>query len=155
MKFEMLYIIGMSLVAAVIGCSGKMPSNLGAKDGKLASCPNSPNCVSSQSADKTHKIDPIVYKCGRSEAHSILLDVIKEMKRTKIITDQDDYIHAEFASAIFGFVDDVEFYFVKDSKLIDIRSASRLGYSDLGVNRKRAGQITDLFIQKERNLDGK
>jgi uncharacterized protein (DUF1499 family) len=63
------------------------------------------------------------------------------MKKTQIITEDKNYLYAEFTSAIMGFVDDVEFYLDEDAKLIQVRSASRLGKSDLGVNRKRIETI--------------
>jgi uncharacterized protein (DUF1499 family) len=67
------------------------------------------------------------------------------MKRAKIITEKDDYIHAEYTSALFRFVDDVELYFDKAKKIIHVRSASRVGYGDMGVNRKRVEELRALF----------
>lgn len=79
------------------------------------------------------------------EARETIITVIRSMKRTKIAILMDDYIRAEFVSALFRFVDDVEFYFDDASKTIHLRSASRLGYSDLGVNRKRIEQIRAVY----------
>lgn len=121
--------------------AGKRPNNLGVRDGKLASCPNTPNCVSSQSADAAHKIEPLTYTSSPGEAFAKLEQVIKSQPRTKIITSSPNYLYVEFTSAIMGFVDDVEFYLDADAKLIHVRSASRLGQSDLGVNRKRIETI--------------
>jgi uncharacterized protein (DUF1499 family) len=70
-----------------------------------------------------------------------LKKIIQGMKRTRIITEKDDYLYVEFTSALWRFVDDVEFYFKDASKTIQVRSASRLGRSDLGVNRKRIETI--------------
>lgn len=125
----------------IIGCTGVRPVNLGIKDGKLAPCPSSPNCVSSQSSDREHAVDPLSFTGTAAEAHDGIKKIILSMKRARIITDTGTYIHAEFASAIFGFVDDVEFWFDESTKLIHVRSAARLGYSDLGVNRKRVEYI--------------
>jgi len=152
MKFEIVFMMIVMIVASVLSCSGIIPSKLGVKDGKLAPCPNKPNCVSSQTDDPTHKIDPITYKSSRAQAHAILIDVIKNLKRTKIVVEKDDYVYAEFTSAIFRFVDDVEFYFDKNKNVIHVRSASRLGYSDMGVNRKRIEQVRKLFAEKDGNL---
>ena len=122
--------------------AGKRPNNLGVRDGKLAPCPNTPNCVSSQSADAGHKIEPLTYTSSPGEAFAKLEQVIKSQPRTKIITSSPNYyLYVEFTSAIMGFVDDVEFYLDADAKLIHVRSASRLGQSDLGVNRKRIETI--------------
>jgi len=74
-----------------------------------------------------------------------LIDLIQGMKRARIITMKDHYIHAEFTSAFFRFVDDVEFYFDSEAKIIQMRSASRIGYSDFGVNRQRMEKVRSLF----------
>ena len=76
------------------------------------------------------------------------MKIIDSLKRTKIITDTENYIHIEFRTALFKFVDDVEFFFNDSEKLIHFRSAARLGYSDMGVNRKRMENITKLFISE-------
>lgn len=127
-------------------CSGTRPATLGIKEGRLSPCPKSPNCVSTQDTDEEHRIDPIRYTGTKGQAKKRLVQVISSMKRSKIITDEGDYIHAEFTSLIFRFVDDVEFSFDDANKLIHFRSASRLGYSDLGVNRKRMEEIRKAFV---------
>jgi uncharacterized protein (DUF1499 family) len=121
--------------------TGKKPSNLGVRDGKLAPCPSTPNCVCSQSEDAGHKIEPLTYKSTPQVAFSQLKQAIASQPRTKIITQSPNYLYAEFTSAIMKFVDDVEFYLDEDAKVIHVRSASRLGQSDLGVNRKRIETI--------------
>jgi uncharacterized protein (DUF1499 family) len=128
-------------------CSGTMPSNLGLKKGRLAPCPDSPNCVSTQAQDGRHRIEPIRYSGTQEQAKQRLLQVISSMPRARIITDEANYLHGEFTSLIFRFVDDVEFFFDDQNKLIHFRSASRKGYSDLGVNRKRMEEIRKLFAQ--------
>jgi len=125
----------------IFGCTGGRPANLGIRDGRLSPCPSSPNCVSSQSADSVHAVMPLRYSSSTPEATAGLRKIILQMKRTKIVTETDGYIHAEFASALWRFVDDVEFSFDDHAKLIQLRSASRLGYSDFGVNRKRVEAI--------------
>ena len=116
-------------------------SGLGVTDGHLAACPASPNCVVSQDGDPKHAIDPIAYHVDRDRAKEILLKVINAVPRTEVIEKTDNYIHALSKSRIFKFVDDVEFYFPKDENVIHMRSASRVGESDLGVNRRRMEQI--------------
>lgn len=140
------------IVASIgaFGCSGVRPGNLGVKDGGLALCPSSPNCVSSQSIDKEHAIEPLTYAVSTLAAHDDLKKIILGMKRAEIITDSSAYIHAEFTSAIWRFVDDVEFYFDEKAKTIHIRSASRLGKSDFGVNRKRVESIRALWKEMEK-----
>lgn len=114
----------------------------------LKTCPKSPNCVSSQSADSEHAIAPIDYSGHRAGAMTQMKKVLVSMKRTKIVEEKDDYLHAEAQSLIFRFVDDVEFYFPEDVPVIHVRSASRTGYSDLGVNRKRIEEIRKRFSEE-------
>jgi len=121
--------------------AGKRPDNLGVRDNKLAACPNTPNCVSSQSSDAVHQIEPLTYSSTPEKALANLKQVIQSLPRTKIITETQNYLYAEFTSAIMGFVDDVEFYLDEQAKVVHVRSASRLGKSDLGVNRKRIEAI--------------
>jgi uncharacterized protein (DUF1499 family) len=111
--------------------SGVRPNNLGIKNGELAPCPSSPNCVSTKAQDTKHAIEPI--------------PIIRSMPRISIVKTTDDYLQVEFASAVFRFVDDVEFYLDNTDKTIQFRSASRLGYSDFGVNRKRMEEISRRF----------
>lgn len=129
----------------MVGCSGTRPSTLGVKEGRLAPCPDSPNCVSSQSADAKHGIDPIAYTTSVEEARNRLEKIVRAMPRTKAVRLEEDYICLECSSRLFRFVDDVEFWFDDASKVIHCRSASRKGYSDLGVNRKRVERIREQF----------
>jgi uncharacterized protein (DUF1499 family) len=121
--------------------SGKRPINLGVQSGQLAPCPHTPNCVNSQSLDGKHRIQPLSYKSTPTQAIADLKKIIQGLERTTIITETENYIYAEFASAFWGFVDDVEFLLDNNSKVIHVRSASRLGQSDMGVNRKRIETI--------------
>jgi len=129
------------------GCSGTMPK-LGINNSELAPCPETPNCVSSQAHDEVHFIEPINYSGTQQGAYDVLLRIIKSEKRTEILAEQKDYIRVEFTSALFRFVDDVEFYFPEEQaekKIIHVRSASRVGHSDLGANRKRIERIRSKF----------
>lgn len=127
--------------------AGKRPTNLGVKDGKLAPCPNSPNCVCSQSpqTDSQHYIAPLGYNSTAPEALAKLKEAIQGMSRTKVISENPNYLYAEFTTKLMGYVDDVEFLVDESAKVIHVRSASRLGQSDLGVNRKRVEEIRKLF----------
>jgi uncharacterized protein (DUF1499 family) len=131
-----------SLPVAMVGQGllsfpGSRPSNLGVIEGHLIPCPQSPNCVSSQSNDLNHAIAPLSYDTEPAVAFSNLKRVIQDLPRTKIVQAADNYLYVEFTSAFMGFVDDVEFYLDPEAKTIQVRSASRLGESDLGVNRQR------------------
>jgi uncharacterized protein (DUF1499 family) len=108
---------------------------------ELKPCPNRPNCVSSQSTDSRHAIEPLGYDIPANKAHQKLLKVLKNMPRTKIVKEKANYIHAECRTRFLRFVDDLEFLFDDNDPVIHVRSASRVGYSDLGVNRKRVEQL--------------
>lgn len=134
----------------LFGCSGKAPTNLGVHEGKLASCPDSPNCVSSQSSSETHAIAALSYSASTSgsQAFSLLKEVIRKTENTQVIQETERYFYVEFMSQWMHFVDDVEFLLDAEKKHIHVRSASRLGYSDLGVNRKRIETIRKKFEEK-------
>jgi uncharacterized protein (DUF1499 family) len=137
------------ILILLTGCSGTMP-NLGINNNELAPCPKSPNCVSSQAHDEKHYIEPINFAGTQQEAHDRLLQILESEKRTKMLTVQENYIRVEFTSVLFRFVDDVEFYFPEEQAeetVIHIRSASRVGYSDLGANRKRIERIRSEFYK--------
>jgi len=122
--------------------AGDRPTNLGVKAGKLAPCPSSPNCVISQGdADAEHAIAPLAYSGDPAAAMARLVAVVKAMPRTAVVESTDSYLYTEFTSQWMGYVDDVEFYLDPDASAIQVRSASRLGQSDLGVNRKRVEAI--------------
>jgi uncharacterized protein (DUF1499 family) len=121
--------------------SGRRPDNLGVKEGRLAPIPASPNAVSSQTADSPHRIDPLRYQTTQDRAMRTLAEIVRTTPRTRIVQQTSDYLYAEYTSALMGFVDDVEFYFPPDARQIEVRSASRLGHSDFGVNRKRIESI--------------
>ena len=125
--------------------SGRRPDDLGVKNGRLKPPATSPNAVSSQAQDARHAIAPLTYTGTRERAMEALVKIIETTPRTRIVSRSQDYIYAEYQSALMGFVDDVEFWFEPGAKTIQVRSASRLGYSDFGVNRARVEDIRRRF----------
>jgi uncharacterized protein (DUF1499 family) len=121
--------------------AGTPSQNLGVHNRQLSPCPASPNCVVSQNADTDHAIAPIAYQTDRDTARKALLQVLTVVPRTQVVEQTDDYIRFESTSRLLGFVDDGEFYFPEDASIIQVRSAARMGESDLGVNRRRLEQI--------------
>ncbi len=115
---------------------------------RLQSCPSSPNCVSTQAQDEGHVIAPFRYRKSRAEAQEALKEVIRSLPRTKLVEEDESYLHYEFTSLLLRFVDDVEFLFDDEMKTIHFRSASRTGYGDMGVNRKRMEQVRALVGAK-------
>jgi uncharacterized protein (DUF1499 family) len=112
---------------------------------KLSPCPESPNCVSSLSNNKKHFIEPFDFKGGREEARQKLIHILKSTRRVHLVKVEADFIHAEFRSFIFRFVDDVAFYFPSEEGSIHVRSASRTGYYDFGANRRRVERLRSAF----------
>lgn len=129
-----LMIVGL---LTLISCAGERPATLGVQNNQLATCPDSPNCVSSFEQRDSHAIAPLT---GNIAAVRAALEQIPE---AVIVTDDGNYIHAEFTSRLMGFVDDVEFLADPASAQVHVRSASRLGHSDLGVNRERVENIRE------------
>lgn len=127
--------------------SGTPPTDIGVSDGRLKTCPSTPNCVCSYAPaeDTEHAISPFAYTGTAKEAIAKLKAIIEGMERSKINTASDDYLYAEFSSKLMGFVDDVEFYAPPGESVIHTRSAARLGKSDLGANRKRTEEIRKNF----------
>ncbi|MBS1256854.1 MAG: hypothetical protein MAG581_02682 [Deltaproteobacteria bacterium] len=136
---------GAIIISIISGCSANRPDNLGLKNNLLAPCPKTPNCVSSQTNDLRHQIAPITYEGSLGLAKERLNQVILSMRDTKIITQNHEYWHVEFTTLLLRFIDDVEIYFEESKAVIHVRSASRLGYWDLGVNRRRVERIRSRF----------
>ncbi len=141
-------IISGIVLSGFVACSGGKPAAIGIKENKLHPCPDSPNCVSSFEKDEKHGIAPLAFTDSPAEAMTRLKKIIWNKPRTSIITENEKYIHVTFTSMFFRFVDDVEFLMDSQNKIIHVRSASRKGYSDLGVNRKRIEEIRTSFSKK-------
>ena len=127
--------------------SGKRPSNIGVHDGRLAPIKSSPNNVSSQAPkeDAGHYIAPLKLRGNGAEALATLRKVIDAMQRTHAVKHDAGYLYAEFRSKLMGFVDDVEFLVSEPEGVIHVRSASRVGRSDFGVNRARIEAVRRRF----------
>ncbi|NRA01164.1 MAG: DUF1499 domain-containing protein [Myxococcales bacterium] len=124
-----------------LNCAGTRPTNLGVSEAGLAPCPTSPNCVSSDAADSGHAIAPFELAVPEGQAWHSAVSAVSALPRTKIVTERDGYLHAECRSAVFGFVDDLELELRAADQTIAVRSASRLGVGDFGVNRRRVESL--------------
>lgn len=127
----------------LLSCSGTRPTNLGVSNGQLAPCPSTPNCVSSDASDADHRVESFPLGASPDGAWRDLLDAVKGLPRTTVVTETADYIHVECASAVFGFVDDLELHRRTSEGVVAVRSAARLGRSDMGVNRRRVEQLRE------------
>ena len=122
-----------------------VPDNLGLENQLFSPCPGTPNCVSSQENNSQHRIQPLTFEGSLELAKERLHRVINSMRGTRIVTKEIVYWHVEFTTQLLQFVDDVEFYFDGSQSRIHVRSASRQGYWDLGVNRRRVETIRSRF----------
>jgi uncharacterized protein (DUF1499 family) len=134
--------------------SWKRPDNLGVKDGRLAPCKRTPNCVSSQAdpADGEHHIAPIPFKGSALEAMVAAKRAVESMERATIVRQDRGYLYAEFRSRLLGYVDDVELAYDEKAGVFHVRSASRLGRRDFGVNRKRVETLRRILIPPSRPI---
>lgn len=128
-------------------CAGTPPDTLGVHGDALSPCPDSPNCVSSDAPDEAHQVAPFTLAAPAPEAWETVRSVVASMPRTEVITQTSDYLHAESTSTFFRYVDDLELQLRAAESQIAVRSASRLGRSDLGVNRERVETLRALLIE--------
>lgn len=131
-----------------VACSGSRPPDMGIVAGALRPCPGSPNCVSSDAPlDDDHHV-PAFVLTGEGDPWMAVRAAVDAMSRTTIVTDTGDYLHAEYRIAVFGFVDDLELHLRPDAGVIAVRSASRVGHSDLGVNRRRVEDLRERLAER-------
>jgi len=136
--YQIILFVKLSIILS--SCSGVVPLTIG----QFAKCPEKPNCVSTKNSSIKNTIKPIFYKGSHENAKQNLLLAIKTFGSAKVKKELDQFIHVEFTSNIFRFIDDVEFYLTEQG-VIHFRSASRIGHSDLGVNRRRVEMIRIAF----------
>ena len=121
----------------------RRPDNLGVSNGRLAPCRRTPNCVSSQ-ADPS---DPEHYIAALKGTMEAVRKAVESLPRATIVSEKQNYLYAEFRSKLLGFVDDVEFF--DDGEAIQVRSASRLGRRDFGVNRARVEKLRRMLTRPQ------
>ena len=127
--------------------AGKRPHDLGVTNGRFIPCKRSPNCVSSQAerGDAEHYIAPIAF---RGDAMTALRNLLHAMERVTVVREAPNYLYAEFKSKLMGFVDDVEFLVDPAKGVVHVRSASRLGRRDFGVNRERIEKLRSVLEKR-------
>ena len=137
-------------MASVFGSlfAGTRPAEVGT--GVLAPCPDKPNCVRSGATDPRHAIAPIAATAPLPAALVRLVGIAAAMPGARVVTARDDYAHLEFATPLMGFVDDVECSIDPAAGVIQVRSASRIGNSDFGVNRKRIEDLRRAFAATDK-----
>jgi len=137
---------------AMLSVRAQQPKNLGLADNQFLSCPATPNCISTHSTDLQHASDPIRFSGSAGDALKKMHAIVEQQPRTRIITVTAGYMHVEFTSRIFQFVDDVQFLFDENQQVIHFRSSSRSGYSDLGVNRHRMESLRTAFENADQTI---
>jgi uncharacterized protein (DUF1499 family) len=148
---KILLLLGLlGIIGLLSGCSGaRKAESLGLLEGHLRACPSSPNCVSSAAIDVGQQIDPFLLQVDPAEAWAAVQKAVLEQPRAQIVSVTENYLHAEFSSAVFGFTDDLELQLLPEQRQIAIRSAARLGYYDFGVNRNRIERLRLLLKGRE------
>lgn len=135
---------GLAALVFLGACAGEGPGDLGVHDGRLTPCKPTPNCVASQAdraADAGHYVPPLAIRGEPEAAWAALVAAVRAAPRVHIVAERPGYLRAEYASRVFGFVDDVELQLDPSAKAVHVRSASRVGYSDFGVNRARIEEL--------------
>ena len=148
----------MKILTGVLGVMGAIviymlvknnltPNNLGVNNGKLAKMPNKPNAVSSQTEEKDKKVEALEFKGNLKNSKDQVIKAIEDYGNDKIIKNEANYIYVVFTTGIMKYHDDVEFYFDESKRIIQIRSASRIGYSDMGLNRERYNKLREVYYK--------
>jgi uncharacterized protein (DUF1499 family) len=140
-----IYILLVTLAAFINGCSGTRSNKNVAGNEVLTDCPDRPNCVSSESQDARHAIEPFRFKGDPTTGWNAITSIIGNLPRTTIVKATDRYLHAECQSRLFGFIDDLELHLDPMTGIIGIRSASRTGYYDFGVNHRRVSNLRQIL----------
>jgi uncharacterized protein (DUF1499 family) len=145
-KWLLLTIVAITLGSLfLLSCSSRETIDINDDKPSLAPCPGTENCVSSLSDDPGFKVKPIPFINNDAQASWRKLIKVIQMTGGKIVRHDDRYAHAVYTSLIFRFKDDLQI--MLNEQAIDIRSASRVGKSDFGVNRKRVEEIRALYQQ--------
>ena len=149
MKGTMRFYFFLFMLAIFMGgCSGMNSEKNGPVADPLADCPDRPNCVSSKAHDKKHSVEPFLVKGDPRKVWEAVADTLRDFPRTTIIKMTDRYLHAECKSRLFRFADDLELQLDPSANVIEIRSASRTGYYDFGVNHRRVSHLRQILQDK-------
>jgi len=143
-----LYIVlGLIVILAgqMIITNMRIPKNLGVNNGMFAPMPKSPNAVSSQSDDPDYHVEPFPFKENLEHTKAVIINAIESYGNAEIITNESNYIHAIFTTSKMRFHDDVEIYFNESAGIVEYRSASRVGYSDMGLNKERYNKLYEYY----------
>lgn len=148
----------MKMLSGVVGVMGviaiymlvknnSMPENLGINNGRLAKLSNKPNAVSSQTNEKDKRVEALKFKGNLENSKNEIYKAIENYGNAKTVRNEKNYLYVIFTTGKMKYHDDVEFYFDEREKLIQFRSSSRVGYSDLGLNRERYNKLKEFYYK--------
>lgn len=143
-----LVMVWLCMIGPTVIAQGATGEEMTVREQRLLPCPNSPNCVSTMETEEGHAIAPYRFQTSLQEAKAVLKQVFSEFPRTTLVKEEGDVLQFEVKSFLFRFVDDVEFWLDEASHTIHFRSASRSGYYDFGVNRKRMEDLRGMLEGK-------
>jgi len=155
---KLLLLIPAALIAfylfsfTFMAIDSKKVKGIGLEDGRLRSCPGTPNCVLSEEKDKPSYIEPFVFAGNAADEWARMKDAVQKIGGKIIKDDGNYYLWATFKSSFWGFIDDVELRMDAATKTIQVRSASRVGKGDLNVNRKRIERLRAVFNAQPRAI---
>lgn len=151
MKRVIVWMLGLSaallLILVVLAFMSRRPGPLGLASDRLRLCPETPNCVNSEEKGNGASTRPLAFEGPSASAWQVAKRTVEELGGT-VKVDEGDYLWATFSSRVFRFVDDLELRLDLQERLIHVRSAARVGYSDLGVNRKRVDELRAGFLRR-------
>jgi uncharacterized protein (DUF1499 family) len=154
MKIFLYIVIGLFLIISIyfvaLSVSARKQPELGMINGQLRACPASPNCVSSEQQGTGAFVEPLRVTSTVGDAWNKAKQAIVE-NGGEIMTERDGYLRAQFVTPLMRYIDDVELRIDEKQKVIHIRSASRVGHSDMGANRARVKKIRMAFLNNPGN----
>ena len=149
MKAILIILVGIILLTCLLltalSCTAR-PPKAGLLAGRLRPCPSKPNCICSEDKKTDAWVEPLTFQGPPARVWERLKTALQEIGGT-IRHQDDEYIWATFSTRVFRFIDDVEFRMVADQNTIHVRSASRVGYSDLGLNKRRMERLRSRFYE--------
>jgi len=137
-----------AFAAALLACAGTRPADVGVHGAALRPCPSTPNCVSSDAGDAPHRVAALELAVPAAEAWPAVVAAVGDLPRTAIVAQTSDFLHAECSSAVLRFVDDLELHLRSAEGVVAVRSASRLGRGDMGVNRRRVERLREALARQ-------
>ncbi len=143
---KMILLFFLLLIVFILWKNNSVPKNRGVIDKKLAPCSWTPNCVNSNAKKAPYKIEPLPYVSDN--VLELIQNYLRDHYNAKVMNQNSDYLYVVVTTPYLRFKDDLEFLVDRDKKLVSVRSASRVGYSDLNMNRKRIEQLRQYLESK-------